>query len=93
MHRAFEQGASFVFQGGVAVARFSSGYPPCYPSPVLIASSNASSPHSSSLQAFLPLALGAPGQLVLVRNCSSALWLWALLKVVLAGAPLQQWVS
>ena len=26
------------------------GYPPCYPSPVLLASSNASSPHSSSLR-------------------------------------------
>jgi len=56
--------------------RFSLGYPPCYPSPVLIASSSASSPHSSSLRALSAIRCGyARGRatLVLARNCSSAL--------------------
>ena len=51
------------------------GYPPCYPSPVLVASSNASSPHSSSLQALSAVRRCARGRatLVLARNRSSAL--------------------
>ncbi|EYE89894.1 uncharacterized protein EURHEDRAFT_536264, partial [Aspergillus ruber CBS 135680] len=52
------------------------GYPPCYPSPVLTASSNASSPHSSSLRALSVICCRcARGRatLVLARNCSNAL--------------------
>jgi hypothetical protein len=55
---------------------FNLGYPPCYPSPVLIASSSASSPRSSSLRALSAIRCGcARGRatLVLARNCSSAL--------------------
>ena len=56
--------------------RLSLGYPPCYPSPVLIASSNASSPHSSSLWALSAVRCRCAwgrATLVLARNCSSAL--------------------
>ena len=51
------------------------GYPSCYPSPVLIASSNASSPHSSSLWALSVVRRCVRGRatLVLARNCGSAL--------------------
>ena len=51
-------------------------YPSCYPSPVLIASSNASSPHSSCLWALSAVRCRcARGRatLVLARNRSSAL--------------------
>ena len=52
------------------------GYPPCYPSPLLLASSNASSPHSSSFQVLSAACCRCSwgrAMLVLAKNCSSTL--------------------
>jgi len=78
MRRAFEQSALLVFRAGWVWPRltFSLRYPPCYPSPVRIATSNASNPRSSSLRALSAVCCRCArgrAMLVLARNCSSAL--------------------